>query len=114
MSDDVEHLFMCLFASYFLYQKYIEIFCPLFRIFYIEMIVDLYSFFSKDFIYLFLDRGKGVRKGGTEASMCGCLLLTPLLGTWPATQACALTGNQTSNPLFPRPALNPLSHTGQG
>ena len=25
--------------------------------------------------------------------MCGCLMC-PLLGTWPATQACALTGNQ--------------------
>ena len=27
--------------------------------------------------------------------------------------ACALTGNQTSDPLVCRPALNPLSHTGQ-
>ena len=31
------------------------------------------------------------------------------LGTPPATQACALTGNQTSNPLVHRPSLNPLS-----
>ena len=29
--------------------------------------------------------------------MCGLLLTCPLLGTWLATQACALTGNQTSN-----------------
>ena len=36
------------------------------------------------------------------------------LGTWPKTQACALTGNRTSNPLVHRPALNPLSHTSQG
>ena len=35
----------------------------------------------------------------------------PLLGTWPATQACALTGNQAPNLLVHRPALNPLSHT---
>ena len=41
-------------------------------------------------------------------------LMCPLLGTWPATQACALTGNQTSNPLVCRLALNPLSHTSQG
>ena len=41
--------------------------------------------------------------------MCGCLL--PLLGTWPTTQARALTGNQTSDPLVRRLALNPLSHT---
>ena len=38
----------------------------------------------------------------------------PLLGTWPATQACALNENRTSNILFCRPALNPLNHTGQG
>ena len=37
-----------------------------------------------------------------------------LLGTWPATQACALTGNRTSDPLVPRLAHNPLSHTSQG
>ena len=41
-------------------------------------------------------------------------LTRPLLGTWPATQAYALTGNQTSNPLVLRLALNPLSHTSQG
>ena len=35
-------------------------------------------------------------------------------GTWPATQACALTGNRTGNPLVHRPVLNPLSHTSQG
>ena len=38
----------------------------------------------------------------------------PPLGTWPATQACALTGNQTSDLcLFRRPVPNPLSHTSQ-
>ena len=36
------------------------------------------------------------------------------LGTWPATQACALTGNQTGHPLICRPAFSPLSHTSQG
>ena len=40
--------------------------------------------------------------------------LWPLLGTWPATQACAVTGNQTDDPLVHRPALSPLSHTSQG
>ena len=38
----------------------------------------------------------------------------PQLGTWPTTQACALTGNRTSDPLVCRLALNPLSHTSQG
>ena len=38
----------------------------------------------------------------------------PQPGTWPATQACALIGNQNINFLVHRPALNPLSHTSQG
>ena len=41
-------------------------------------------------------------------------LACPQLGNWPATQACVLTGNQTTDPLVCRPALNPLSHTSQG
>ena len=40
-------------------------------------------------------------------------LTCPQLGTWPATQARALTGNQTGEPLVCRLALN-LSHTSQG
>ena len=35
------------------------------------------------------------------------------LGTWPTTQACALTGRQTSDLSVCRLALNPLSHTSQ-
>ena len=38
----------------------------------------------------------------------------PLLGTWLPTQARALTGNQTGDPLVHRLALNPLRHTSQG
>ena len=41
-------------------------------------------------------------------------LAHPNLGTWPTTQTCALPGNQTSDPSFHRPALNPLGHTSQG
>ena len=33
---------------------------------------------------------------------------------WPATQACALTGNPTRDPSVHRPVLNPLSYTSQG
>ena len=40
--------------------------------------------------------------------------MCPRLGTQPATQACALTENQTRDPLIHRPTLNPLSHTSQG
>ena len=32
-------------------------------------------------------------------------------GTWPAAQACALTGNQISDPLVCKQLLNPLSHS---
>ena len=47
-----------------------------------------------------------VREGEREEEkhQWGVLPLTcPLLGTWPATQACALTGNPTSDPLVHRP-----------
>ena len=40
--------------------------------------------------------------------------VAPPLGTWPTTQACALTGNRTSDSLAHSPVLNPRSHTGQG
>ena len=36
------------------------------------------------------------------------------LRTWPATQACVLTGKRTGDHSVWRPALNPLSHTSQG
>ena len=39
--------------------------------------------------------------------MCGCFPCTP------TTQACALTGNLTDDPLVSRPALNLLSHTSR-
>ena len=41
-------------------------------------------------------------------------LAHPTLGTWPATQACAMTGNQTGDALVCRLVLNPLSYTSQG
>ena len=41
-------------------------------------------------------------------------LTHPLLGTWPSTQACALTGNQTNDLLVHRLVLDPQSHTSQG
>ena len=41
-------------------------------------------------------------------------LTHPVLGTQPATQACALTGNQTGEAPVGGPALNPLSHSSQG
>ena len=70
--------------------------------------------FFKDFIYLFLERGEGREKDRERNINVWLPLAHPLPGTWPPTQACALTGNQTSNPLVCRPVLNPLNHTSQG
>ena len=68
----------------------------------------------EDFICLFLERGEGKEKE-RERNINGWLsLVCPLLGTWPATQACVLTGNQTGNPLVHRPMFNSLSYTSQG
>ena len=43
-----------------------------------------------------------------------CLGHVPQLGVEPPTQACALTRNQTWDPLLCGTAPNQLSHTGQG
>ena len=76
-------------------------------------IKDYPFYFFKDFIYLFWERGReGERKG--ENHRCVVASWARHSGTWPAAQACALTGNQTSDPLVHRPAFNPLSHTSQG
>ena len=70
--------------------------------------------FLKDFIYLSLERGEGREKEEEWNINVWLPLVHPVLGTWPATQACALTGIRTSDALVCRPALNPLSHTSQG
>ena len=67
-------------------------------------------FFLFKITYLFIFRGKERERNITV----WLRLAHPLLGTWPATQACALTVNQTSNPLVCRPQLSPLRHTSQG
>ena len=47
--------------------------------------------------------------------MLSCLLHTPPTGTWPATQACALTGIRTHDLLVCGTMMsNLLAHTGQG
>ena len=61
--------------------------------------------------YLFLERGKERERRNINIWLP---LTCPLLGTWPTTQACALMGNCTRDPLVHRPVLDPLSHTSQG
>ena len=71
--------------------------------------------------YLFIFRGRGREGGGEgrekerERNMNMWLPLAhPQPGTWPTTQACALTGNQTGSLLVRRLVFNPLNHTSQG
>ena len=73
------------------------------------MVVHLWVFLR---FYLFIFREKGRREGEKyQYVVASC---APHTGTWPTTQACAQTGNRTSDLLVCRPALNPLSHTSQG
>ena len=59
----------------------------------------LFSFFQRE--------GKGRRKGNINLWLP---LARPLLGTWPTTQACALTGNPTGDPLFCRGTQSTETH----
>ena len=70
------------------------------------------TYFLKKILFIFRE-GKQGRKKERNINVW-FPLMRPLLGIWLATQVCALTGNQTGNPLVHRPALNPLSHTSQG
>ena len=70
------------------------------------------SFIFKDFMYLFLEKGKGREK---DRSMNVWLpVARPSLGTWPAIQTYVLTGSRIGDPLVLRLALSPLSHARQG
>ena len=67
----------------------------------------------KHFIYLFLDWGEW-REKERERSI-GCLLNTPNWdSSWPATQACALSGNRTQDLSVCGTMPSPLSHISQG
>ena len=81
----------------------------------LELKIIAFIFFCvfKDFIYLLIFREGGEKERERNINVW-LPLEHPLLGTWHTTQACALTGNQTGDPLVHRPALNPLSHTSQG
>ena len=55
------------------------------------------------FHYLFLERREGREKERETNINMQFPFVWPPLGTWPATQAGALTGNQTSDPLVCSP-----------
>ena len=64
--------------------------------------------FLKKYIFLFFERE---RKGEREGEKHQCVVVSRASptqggGSWPTTQACALTGNQTGDPLVRRSKLN--------
>ena len=77
------------------------------------------SLFFKHFIYLSWERWEGREKErGRSIDVWEIHHLvashTPPTRVLAHTQACALTGNRTGNPLVHRLVLNSLSHTSQG
>ena len=65
-------------------------------------------FFLRFYLFIFRERG---REGEREEEKHQCVVAscTPPTGELATTQMCALTGNQTGDPLLRRPTLNPLS-----
>ena len=76
---------------------------------------NLFVFFLKRFYsFIFRDKKRYLIIPFQRNINVWLPLARPLLGTWPAAQLCALTGNRTSNLLVHRMALNLLSHASQG
>ena len=73
-----------------------------------------YFLFQRFYLFLEIENGKERETLMRKRNIDGLPLAHPQMGTWPATQACALTGNRTSDPLLCSLVLNSLSHTSQG
>ena len=73
---------------------------------------SLLIFFLRFYLFIFRERGREEERGGEKHHWLP--LASSQMGTWPKTQACALTENQTSDLSVRRPALNPLIHPSQG
>ena len=71
-------------------------------------------FFKRFYLFTFREGKEGGESSICERHINWLPLSYPQLGTWPATQACALTRNWTGDDLSVRRlVLNPLSHTSQ-
>ena len=72
--------------------------------------------FSKEFkkLFIFRERGGQRREKEREKNIDGCFSCMTQPEARPATQACAMTGNQTGNLLLCWTTASQLSHTGQG
>ena len=73
----------------------------------------IYFYFKRFYLFIFREkRREGEREG--EKHQCVATSHAPSTGDLAYNPACAVTGNQTRDPLVRRPALNSLSHTSQG
>ena len=64
-----------------------------------KLFLFLIILFLKNILFIyFLERGEEREKERERNINVWLPLMCPLLGTWPATQAYALTGNQSSDP----------------
>ena len=79
--------------------------CTMFLASFLKIVLFIYFL---DFVYLFLERGEGKEKEGERNIYVWLPLMCPLLGTWPATQACALTGNPVSYTHLTLPTIHVL------
>ena len=71
----------------------------------------LLTLFKRFYLFIFIFRQRG-REGEREGEKHQCVVASHAspTGDSAATQACALSGNWTSNPLVHRLALDPLTH----
>ena len=98
------HLWCTYYFRYYLFVLFVS-FYPRHTSF--LHLVSKFFFLFLDFIYLFLERGEGKEKERERNINVWLPLMCPLLGTWPVTQACALTGNQTRTLWFSgRPSIH--------
>ena len=76
-------------------------------------VFSLPFFFFRFYLFIFREQGReGERKG--EKHQCVVASCAPPTGDLGCNPGMCPTGNQTGDPLVPRPALNPLSHTSRG
>ena len=76
--------------------------------------IHIYTFYIYYIYRIILERGEGREKERERNINVWLPLARPQLGTWPTTQACALTGDQTSDFLVCGSTINPLGQTSQG
>ena len=74
--------------------------------------IQWYSYFKRFYVFFEKEEGREKEKERNINVWLPLMHLPP--GTWPTTQARALTGNRSNDPLVRRLAPNPLSHTSQG